>query len=173
MVSKFIPLVAEEVVDRRKARRKARSDPETSAIWNLLDTVVDPELPVLSLWDLGVLQAVTRDSGAIVVTLTPTYSGCPAMEAMTAAVMECLHSAGYSDVRVRLRLSPAWTTQWMSDAGRQALREFGIAPPGESLACPQCGSIDVVLLSEFGSTACKSLYRCAACSEPFDHFKAL
>jgi ring-1,2-phenylacetyl-CoA epoxidase subunit PaaD len=169
VVSEIIPLVPEEVLDRQRAR----SNPHTRAIWDLLDEVVDPEIPVLSLWDLGVLQAVGVEAGEVVVTLTPTYSGCPAMEAMTAAVLERLDAAGHSRARVELRLSPAWTTDWMSEAGRLALRDYGIAPPGEAVRCPQCGSRDVSLLSEFGSTACKSLYRCAACSEPFDHFKRL
>ena len=168
-MTKTIPLIAAEVLDRQRAR----ANPQTRAVWELLDAVVDPEIPVLSLWDLGVLQAVEMKGEEVVVTLTPTYTGCPAMEVMMEAVQERLNAAGYTRARVELRLAPAWTTNWMSEAGRLALEAYGIAPPGDAVSCPQCGSGDVHLLSEFGSTACKSLYRCAACSEPFDHFKKL
>lgn len=168
-MSRPIPLVPQELVDRERSRQ----DDAVRGIWDLLDEVSDPEIPVLSLWDLGVLQAVEVTANEVVVTLTPTYSGCPAMEAMTSAVREKLEEAGYPSVRVELRLSPAWTTDWMTAAGREALLRFGIAPPGKSVACPQCGEDRVVLISEFASTACKALYRCEACGEPFDHFKRL
>jgi ring-1,2-phenylacetyl-CoA epoxidase subunit PaaD len=144
--------------------------------------VPDPEIPVLTIDDLGILRDVqVLADGSVEVTITPTYSGCPAMEAITADVAAALNSAGFDEVSVRLVLSPAWTTDWMSDAGKAKLLEYGIAPPhtrGSSpirialtLRCPQCGSPDTRELSRFGSTACKSLWVCNACREPFDHFK--
>ena len=145
--------------------------------------VPDPELPVLTIEDLGILRDVeVADDGQVRVTITPTYSGCPAMEAIRADVVAALAGEGYDDVRVDLVLSPAWTTDWMSDEGRRKLEEYGVAPPVPhdprgpvaltlSLRCPQCGSADTRELSRFGSTACKSLWVCNACREPFDHFK--
>jgi len=145
--------------------------------------VPDPEVPVLTIEDLGILRDVTvDDAGHVEVTITPTYSGCPAMDAIRADVGAVLAERGLDDVEVRLVLSPAWTTDWMSDAGKQKLLDYGIAPPqprGDgatvmvtlSLRCPQCGSPDTRELSRFGSTACKSLWVCNACKEPFDHFK--
>ncbi len=146
--------------------------------------VLDPEVPVLTIDDLGILRDVTVDGdGHIEVTITPTYSGCPAMEAITADVTAALADHGLHDVSVRLVLAPAWTTDWMSDAGKAKLLEYGIAPPqprSDTLVsvtltprCPQCGSPDARELSRFGSTACKSLWVCNACKEPFDHFKAI
>ena len=147
--------------------------------------VLDPEVPVLTIEDLGVLRDVAvDDDGTVTVTVTPTYSGCPAMEVIERDVATAVRSAGFADVRVRRVLSPAWTTDWMSEAGRAKLRDYGIAPPplhhgrgpvlvALSVRCPQCGSPDTTEVSRFGSTACKSLWRCNACREPFDHFKAL
>jgi ring-1,2-phenylacetyl-CoA epoxidase subunit PaaD len=161
----------------------ARLDPVVAGIWALLENVTDPEIPVLSLRDLGVLRDVQRDGERVRVVITPTYSGCPAMRAIEDDVRMALAQAGHADVEVRTRLSPAWTTDWMSDEGRAKLRAYGIAPPaggsgGESGAhpevpCPQCGSRDTRRVSEFGSTACKALYQCQACREPFDYFKCL
>ncbi len=139
---------------------------------------------MLTIDDLGILRDVTvDDSGHVEVTITPTYSGCPAMEAITADVTQALADKGFRDVSVRLVLAPAWTTDWMSDAGKQKLLDYGIAPPQPrdgsavrltlSLRCPQCGSPDTRELSRFGSTACKALWVCNACREPFDHFKAI
>ncbi len=145
--------------------------------------VPDPEIPVLTIEDLGILRDVeVADDGQVRVTITPTYSGCPAMEAIRADVLAALAEAGYDDARVDLVLSPAWTTDWMSEEGRRKLEEYGVAPPVPhdtggpvpltlSLRCPQCGSPDTRELSRFGSTACKSLWVCNACREPFDHFK--
>ncbi|MBA2698597.1 MAG: phenylacetate-CoA oxygenase subunit PaaJ [Nocardioidaceae bacterium] len=146
--------------------------------------VLDPEVPVLTIDDLGILRDVTvDDSGHVEVTITPTYSGCPAMEAITADVTQALADRGFRDVGVRLVLAPAWTTDWMSDAGKQKLLDYGIVPPQPrddstvrvtlSLRCPQCDSPDTRELSRFGSTACKALWVCNACREPFDHFKAI
>ncbi len=147
--------------------------------------VPDPEVPVLTIDDLGVLRDVTMDDdGTVEVTITPTYSGCPAMDAIRQDVVVALREAGFDDVRLKTVLAPAWTTDWMTEHGRQALEEYGIAPPGRRPAggggpvaltlgvrCPQCGSPDTRELSRFGSTACKALWRCRACGEPFDHFK--
>lgn len=151
----------------RLALRRASAD---EPLWALLDSVMDPEVPALSLWELGVLQDVRRGPGGIVVVVTPTYSGCPAMHAMEEAVRQRLAEAGHSDVTIERRLSPAWSTDWMSSEARSALREYGIAPP-DATNCPQCGSARTAPISEFGSTACKALYRCEDCGEPFDYFK--
>jgi ring-1,2-phenylacetyl-CoA epoxidase subunit PaaD len=151
--------------------------------WDAAASVTDPELPVLTIDDLGVLrEVVVRSDGRIEVAITPTYSGCPAMSMIAFNIAVALESAGFPDANVRTVLSPAWTTDWMSDAGRRKLREYGIAPPlpassrralfgVQEVACPQCGSDDTELLSEFGSTSCKALWRCKACREPFDYFK--
>jgi ring-1,2-phenylacetyl-CoA epoxidase subunit PaaD len=153
----------------------------------LAAAVPDPEVPVLTIDDLGVLRDVTRDDdGTVVVRITPTYSGCPAMDTIRADVLQALRDGGFADVRVDLVLSPAWTTDWMSEDGRRKLTEYGIAPPATEsqrragpvaltlgMRCPQCRSLDTEQLSRFGSTACKSLWRCRACAEPFDHFKTL
>jgi ring-1,2-phenylacetyl-CoA epoxidase subunit PaaD len=148
-------------------------------------TVPDPEIPVITIEDLGILRDVDVDgSGAVHVTITPTYSGCPAMEAIRTDVTEALRTEGFDDVTVELVLSPAWTTDWMSEEGRRKLEEYGVAPPGPSRAdgpvalalsvrCPQCGSPETRELSRFGSTACKALWVCTACREPFDHFKSI
>ncbi len=153
------------------------------------ETVTDPELPMLTLADLGVLRDVERaDDGTVVVTVTPTYSGCPAMDEMRQDLHDALVRVGYSDVEVRTVLTPPWTTDWISQAGRRKLAEAGIAPPGTVRAhsgpvlinlgptvrearCPQCGSDATEELSEFSATACRALRRCLACREPFEHFK--
>ncbi len=157
--------------------------PQESA-WGAAAAVLDPEVPVLTIADLGVLRDVTVDAaGHVTVTVTPTYSGCPAMDAIRSDVVGALRAAGFVQVDVRTVLSPAWTTDWLTDRGRQALDDAGIAPPGPAAAgpvrlalsvrCPQCGSPDTREVSRFGSTACKSLWTCRACLEPFDHFKAI
>ena len=160
--------------------------------WAVLDTVLDPEVPALSLCDLGIVRGVLEvEAGALQVVLTPTYSGCPATEVIEASVIEAIEAAGLGPVQVSLQRAPAWTTDWISDAGRRKLREYGIAPPGPvaagngvpirlmgrraapAIACPRCASLQTERLSAFGSTACKALYRCLACREPFEHFKPL
>jgi ring-1,2-phenylacetyl-CoA epoxidase subunit PaaD len=159
----------------------------TTSIRDLVATVPDPEIPVVTIEDLGILRDVrTAPDGAVEVDITPTYSGCPAMEAIRADVEDRLAAAGHDSVRVRLVLAPAWTTDWISADGRRKLAEFGIAPPTGStphrsgpveltlaVRCPHCGSPDTRELSRFGSTACKALWRCDACAEPFDRFKPL
>jgi len=144
--------------------------------------VCDPEIPVLTIADLGVLRDVRVEDGRVEVAITPTYSGCPAMSTIQLDIEVALEQAGIHGGRVRLVLSPAWTTDWMTEDGRRKLREYGIAPPGrgagrralfgrDQVECPVCGSADTALLSEFGSTSCKALWRCKACREPFDYFK--
>jgi ring-1,2-phenylacetyl-CoA epoxidase subunit PaaD len=158
---------------------------EAAEVRAVVAAVPDPEIPVLTIDDLGVLRDVhVGDDGHVEVTITPTYSGCPAMDTIRADVIAALREHGHADVSVSLVLSPAWTTDWMSEAGRRKLVDYGIAPPGPrpadgpvaltlSVRCPQCGSPDTRELSRFGSTACKSLWACNDCREPFDHFKAL
>ncbi len=157
---------------------------ETSRAWAIAAAVLDPEVPVLTIEDLGILRSVevSDESPAVTVTITPTYSGCPAMEAIRDDIVAAFTDGGFDDVHVRFVLSPAWTTDWMSDDGRRKLEEYGVAPPGRtdrpvtlslSVRCPQCGSPDTRELSRFGSTACKSLWVCSACREPFDHFKTI
>ena len=150
--------------------------------WDAAAAVVDPEIPVLTIADLGVLRDVAVRDGRVEVAITPTYSGCPAMNMIALEIELALERAGFRGSKVHTVLSPAWTTDWMSDGGRRKLREYGIAPPqagdgrralfGEQqVACPQCGSDDTEALSEFGSTSCKALWRCKSCREPFDYFK--
>jgi ring-1,2-phenylacetyl-CoA epoxidase subunit PaaD len=152
------------------------------AIWNLAATVVDPEVPVLTIEDLGVLRRVAIEGSTVLVEITPTYSGCPAVDAMRDDILAVLHDAGFESVVVRTVLAPAWTTDWMSDAGRAKLEEYGIAAPaprgtgrtvnlGLGIRCPHCGSLHTRELSRFGSTSCKALYVCQRCQEPFDYFK--
>jgi len=155
--------------------------PDRAELFDLLDKVVDPEIPVLTLRDLGVLRDISVVNGTINVSITPTYAGCPAIDAMREDIETTLAEAGYQQVTVRQTLSPAWTTDWMSESGRKKLRAYGIAPPATTscgqvtgrIECPQCESHDVKLISEFGSTACKALYQCQDCREPFDYFKCI
>jgi ring-1,2-phenylacetyl-CoA epoxidase subunit PaaD len=139
--------------------------------WGVAAAVRDPEIPVLTIEELGVLRAVRVEGQSVEVVITPTYTGCPAMDAIAADIQAALAGAGIAG-RVSLTLSPAWTTDWMSAEGRRKLAEYGIAPPTrEPVACPRCGAREVEMLSAFGSTACKALWRCLACREPFDVFK--
>jgi len=158
-------------------------DPAT--IWSLLGQVNDPEVPVLSILDLGIVREVRTDGAQPEVIITPTYSGCPAMDVIRMEIRMLLAAHGYPDVRVTTVLSPAWTTDWMSREGKEKLEAFGIAPPTplqqvchtqlfhreEAIRCPRCHTYHTSLISEFGSTACKALYRCEDCKEPFDYFK--
>ncbi|MCR2764952.1 phenylacetate-CoA oxygenase subunit PaaJ [Microbacterium sp. zg.B48] len=164
----------------------ARRPHSRAHAWRVAATVTDPEVPVLTIEDLGVLRAVEVDGDRATVTITPTYSGCPALETMRDDVVLALTAAGYDTVEVRTTLTPAWTTDWMSDAGKRKLTEYGIAPPSGRSAiaqapirlrlavrCPRCGSLDTREVARFGSTSCKALYECRACLEPFDSFKVL
>ncbi|WP_159630935.1 1,2-phenylacetyl-CoA epoxidase subunit PaaD [Arthrobacter sp. 8AJ] len=161
--------------------------PEQKA-WDIAATVVDPEIPVLSIADLGILRKVDVADNKVTVTITPTYSGCPAMDAIRDDLHTAFKKEGYEDVHVDLVLAPAWTTDWMTEAGKQKLQQYGIAPPsGNSRAgghsgpirlslavkCPQCNSLNTKELTRFGSTSCKALYVCQDCKEPFDYFKVL
>ncbi|WP_018768760.1 1,2-phenylacetyl-CoA epoxidase subunit PaaD [Arthrobacter sp. 162MFSha1.1] len=156
--------------------------------WDIAATVVDPEIPVLTIADLGILRNVDVQGNSVTVTITPTYSGCPAMDAIRDDVYAAFKKEGYQDVHVDLVLAPAWTTDWMTEAGKQKLQQYGIAPPtGHSKAgghsgpvrlslavkCPQCNSLNTKELTRFGSTSCKALYVCQDCKEPFDYFKVL
>jgi ring-1,2-phenylacetyl-CoA epoxidase subunit PaaD len=155
-------------------------------ILELLDRVKDPEIPVISVLELGVVRHVELEpDGTAIITITPTYTGCPAMDVMAADIRKELLGAGVPAVEVKMSLSPAWTTDWITETGKRKLKAYGIAPPektadiralkGEQpvVACPQCGSTNTVMLSLFGSTACKALWRCNDCLEPFDQFKCL
>jgi ring-1,2-phenylacetyl-CoA epoxidase subunit PaaD len=155
----------------------------SEAAWRALEGVLDPEVPVLSVLELGLVRGITEgDDGTLEVTLTPTYSGCPAVEAIESAVLDALMPI--APTRVRRQLAPAWTSDWISDEGKRKLREYGIAPPGavqdatairivRRVPCPLCASPRTERLSAFGATACKSLYRCLDCREPFEHFKPI
>jgi ring-1,2-phenylacetyl-CoA epoxidase subunit PaaD len=160
---------------------------EEKKVWQILESVCDPEIPVLSVIDLGIIREVKiynavqmPPSGGLEVFITPTYSGCPAMDAISIDIRLKLAEHGYKNVKITSVLSPAWTTDWMSEAGKQKLKAYGIAPPQyrsdkpgltENPPCPQCHSHNTKLLSQFGSTACKALYQCNDCKEPFDYFK--
>ena len=160
-------------------------DQEFNKINQLLDTVCDPEIPVLTIRDLGIIRDLKRHAdGTVEVVITPTYSGCPAMHTIEVNLRAALQEGGFEKVRITTVLSPAWTTAWLSPEGRQKLSAFGIAPPAETsmdkkallgeqraLECPFCHSTHTVMISQFGSTACKALFRCLDCLEPFDYFK--
>ena len=159
-------------------------DVSREQVLDWLSEVADPEIPVLSITDLGIVRDVTVDDG-VTVALTPTYSGCPATEVIEQSVVDALQKHGIEDVVIERVLSPAWTTDWISAEGRDKLRDYGIAPPEEGaskrallgstrkIACPRCDSLDTEVVSEFGSTACKASYRCRACLEPFEYFKCI
>jgi ring-1,2-phenylacetyl-CoA epoxidase subunit PaaD len=153
-------------------------------IWSLLKEVKDPEVPVLSVTDLGIIRSVNTVNERIDIVITPTYSGCPAMDVISMDIRLKLIEKGYPNVTIRQQLSPAWTTDWMSKEGKEKLKVFGIAPPNpkqqfcssemfqqETVQCPRCNSYHTELISQFGSTACKALYRCLDCKEAFDYFK--
>ena len=155
-------------------------------IFNLLSQIPDPEIPVINIQELGVLRNVKVENGKIIVEMTPTYSGCPALDAIEHEIISQLHGYGFENVEVKKVLSPAWTTDWLSDEAKEKLRKFGIAPPERStsdfnvllgkekkIICPHCGSDKTEIISMFGSTACKALYRCNNCTEPFDYFKCI
>lgn len=160
------------------------TDPLARRAYDAAAEVCDPEIPVLTIADLGVLRGVEVRDGTVEVAITPTYSGCPAMDMIGLEIQLALARAGIEGALIRHVLSPAWTTDWMSDEGKAKLKAYGIAPPKakalrralfgeESVACPHCGSENTEKISEFGSTACKSLWRCVSCREPFDHFKCI
>ena len=141
----------------------------TAAIRAVLETVMDPEIPVVSVIDLGIVRDVSSDR----VRITPTYSGCPATEVIERTIREALDAAGFRQVKIETELAPPWTTDWITDQGKAALKAYGIAPPEvtKTATCPQCGSTDTEEVSRFGSTPCKAQWRCKSCLEPFDRFK--
>ena len=152
----------------------------TAEIWQWLAEVPDPEIPVISVVDLGIVRNVTRgeglDADAVEITVTPTYSGCPATAVIAMDIETALRDRGIEHVTIRTQIAPPWTTDWLSDAGRDKLRRYGIAPPspaGGPDACPQCGATTLTRISQFGSTPCKAHWRCDACLEPFDYFKCI
>lgn len=161
------------------------NDRETKKIWQLLETVTDPEIPVLSLTDLGIIRDVKVNDDSVEIIITPTYTGCPAMDMISMNIKLVLAENNYQNIRVTSVLSPAWTTDWMTEEGKRKLKEYGIAPPNpgqqvcndklfiadEAVQCSHCNSYHTHRISEFGSTACKALYQCDACKEPFDYFK--
>ncbi|MFM9945746.1 MAG: 1,2-phenylacetyl-CoA epoxidase subunit PaaD [Bacteroidia bacterium] len=155
-------------------------------IFNILETVLDPEVPVLSIMDLGIVRSIEFVNSKPIITITPTYSGCPAMTVIEVEMRTALLTAGIQDFEIKTILSPPWTTDWMSQEGLKKLMEYGIAPPEKSsgsklslfgkepeVICPQCGSHHTEIVSRFGSTACKAMYRCLDCKEPFDYFKCI
>lgn len=166
---------------------------EEKKIWSILETITDPEVPVLSILDLGIVRNIklsqnsllTGGDGEIEIVITPTYSGCPAMDMIAMNIRLALLENGFKNLKITTVLYPAWTTDWMSEEGKQKLKEYGIAPPNprqqvcnnelfsphEAVQCPQCNSYHTFRISEFGSTACKALYQCSDCKEPFDYFK--
>jgi len=157
----------------------------TQAIWKILEDVYDPEVPVLSVIDLGIIRNVAVVNDELEVTITPTYTGCPAMDVISMNIRFALIQNGYTKVNIKSVLSPAWTTEWMTETGKAKLKAYGIAPPKtmhavctpetfqqeEAIQCPLCNSYHTKLISRFGSTACKALYQCEDCKEPFDYFK--
>ena len=176
---------AADAVNDRGRRQRARLQARDAA-WAAAARVPDPEIPVLTIEDLGILhEVVVDDAGQVTVTILPTYSGCPAMGVIALGVEAELAKDGFADARVRLSNAPAWSTDRMSATAREKLRAYGISPPerragkralfaiSDGVDCPRCGSHDTERLSEFGSTACKALWRCRACREPFDHFKCI
>nr|WP_139187570.1 1,2-phenylacetyl-CoA epoxidase subunit PaaD [Pseudarthrobacter chlorophenolicus] len=167
---------------------ESRTRTPRQTAWDIAATVCDPEIPVLTIEDLGILRNVDIQNGQVTVTITPTYSGCPAMDAIRDDVITAFAKEGIADVTVDLVLAPAWTTDWMTEAGKAKLQEYGIAPPSGmsnaarhagpirlqlAVKCPQCASLNTKELTRFGSTSCKALYVCQDCKEPFDYFKVL
>lgn len=159
----------------------------TKQIWEILETIPDPEIPVISVVELGVIRQVESNSESTIITITPTYSGCPAMKVFEDDIIKTLEDKGYPKVEIKTVYSPAWTTDWISEVARQKLLDYGIAPPQKGtndkgvlfasgpkqVPCPQCKSTETELISQFGSTACKALYKCVNCGETFDYFKCI
>jgi ring-1,2-phenylacetyl-CoA epoxidase subunit PaaD len=165
-------------------RAPSSEDAVRERAWKVAAQVVDPEIPVLTIEDLGVLRDIKVEDGKLEVFITPTYSGCPAMFVIALNIEAALEDAGFGLAKITTVLSPAWSTDWLSDSGRAKLKAYGVAPPAgkagrralfgdETVACPRCGSAATERISEFGSTACKALWRCRACAEPFDYFKCI
>lgn len=167
-------MVTETLTERPRAGTGGTAE---EGVWRVLRSVVDPEIPVLTVVDLGIVRYVRGEGGRVRVGITPTYSGCPATEVIQRSIRETLAREGLDDVIVETVLSPPWSSEWLTDDGRRKLEAFGIAAPTahapSNIACPRCGSKDVQRVSEFGSTPCKAHYRCGECLEPFDVFKCI
>jgi ring-1,2-phenylacetyl-CoA epoxidase subunit PaaD len=168
------------------AAKPPPAKPSVEQVWAWLDEVPDPEIPAISLVDLGIVRAVAWEGDTLAVTVTPTYSGCPATSVIAFDILEALRAKGVEKVRLDRRLSPPWTTDWITEKGRESLRAYGIAPPVDGtaacgaamltqpeVACPRCGSTHTEVVSQFGSTPCKAHWRCRDCLEPFDYFKSI
>ena len=167
-------------------RRETEATSATQSAWAALEQVMDPEVPVLSVVELGIIRKVVVEGERVTVSITPTYSGCPAMGTIESELVTALRGAGFAQVEIETVYAPAWTTDWISETAREKLRAYGIAPPGATrpgslvqlapapvtIPCPFCGSANTTVQSEFGATACKSLHVCRACHQPFEHFKA-
>ena len=152
------------------------TQPSVDQVWEWLEAIPDPEIPVISLVDLGIIRNVTWEGDTLIVSVTPTYSGCPATSIINMDIETALRGHGIEKLELKRQLSPPWTTDWLSDKGRAKLEEFGIAPPqpaGGPSRCPHCGGTDLEKLSQFGSTPCKAQWRCRGCLEPFDYFKCI
>ncbi len=162
------------------------TDLRIERVYRVLSEVCDPEIPVLSIEDLGIIRKVELEESGVQVTITPTYSGCPAMDSIESDILKALQNAGYTQSKVLTVLDPPWTTEWMSETGKRKLEEYGISPPLRGTAdkrslfgappavrCPHCKSQNTQVISMFGSTACKALYKCNDCQEPFDYFKCI
>ena len=157
----------------------------TETVWKILETVTDPEVPVLTVLDLGIVRDIEMHPDKLIITITPTYTGCPAMDMIKMNIRMALLENGFTDIEIKTVLSPAWTTDWMTEQGKQKLKAYGIAAPNvkqqvctpglfqeeEAIQCPHCNSYNTEIISRFGSTACKALYKCNDCKEPFDYFK--
>lgn len=156
-----------------------QNDTDIKRVWEILQTITDPEIPVLSITDLGIVRDVLIENNALQISITPTYIGCPAMDVIATNIKMELLANGFNNIQIKQVITPAWTTDWITKTGKQKLLEYGIAPPKakagtiatDGITCPQCKSNNTVLISEFGSTACKALYKCNNCLEPFDYFK--
>ena len=142
-------------------------------IWELLDTIPDPEIPVISLVELGVIRDVIFSKNSYIICITPTYSGCPAFNVFQDDIKRCFQENNIKKFELKTIYAPAWTTDWMTQSAKRKLKEYGIAPPGSKVICPQCNSKKTELISEFGATACKALYKCSDCMEPFEFFKCI
>ncbi len=170
--NRIIPSISPQFAERLKRRKTSGIE----HIWALLDEVCDPELPTVTLWDLGVLQNIQphpHNNNQFEITMTPTYSGCPAVETMQTDLLNKMNQAGYKNTLIKIELSPAWNTEMISPEGKCQLQKLNIAPPhpDEVVCCPNCGSPKTRVISQFGSTACKALYQCSQCTEAFDYFK--
>ena len=145
----------------------------TAKVWEILKTIPDPEIPAISIVDLGIVRDLQYEGSQLQIIITPTYSGCPAISFMKEEIIRRLELKGISNYNIKTSLAPPWTTDWMSDEVKTKLKDSGIAPPSDDIACPQCNSREVAVVSEFGSTACKAFYKCQDCMEPFHYFKQI